>query len=212
MVNKFIILEGNIGSGKTTLANKLAVDFNAKLILEQFEDNPFLPKFYENPRQHAFPLELSFLAERYNQMKEISLSQDIFQPILIADYFLYKSLIFSKANLSEDEYALYYKLFNIMYDRMHKPDLLVYLYVDIPRLKQNIQKRGREYEQNISEQYLQAIQSGYLSYLKVINDFPVLVLDANDLDFVESPKDYEKIKNFLKISYPKGVTYENIEK
>jgi deoxyguanosine kinase len=212
MTNQFIIIEGNIGAGKTTLAQKLASDLDAHLLLEKFNENPFLPKFYSEPRQHALPLELSFLAERYSQIKNITIGNDLFKSNLIADYFIYKSLVFSKINLTEIENELYVKLFSIIHERSPKPDLLVYLFMNTPRLLKNIMKRGRAYEQHITEEYLLSIQNSYLSYLHKVEDFPVLILDINNLDFVTNDHDYQKIKNYLKKSYPKGVTNKIIEK
>ena len=163
---RFIAIEGNIGAGKTTLATKLSKDFNTRLILEQFADNPFLPKFYEDQKKYAFPLELSFLAERYKQLKDELSIQDMFRPQLISDYFFLKSLIFAKANLSSDEYDLYTRLFHIINDSLPKPDLFVFLYHDIGRLKENIKKRGRIYEQSISEEYLIRIQDAYFDFMR----------------------------------------------
>ena len=154
---KYIAIEGNIGSGKTTLATKIAEDFNAKLILEQFSDNPFLPKFYENPKQYGFTLEMSFLTERYQQMREQLAQTDLFKEFVVSDYDIFKSLIFSKVTLTDDEFVLYRKLFYILYSQIIKPDLYVFLYQNTDRLIENIKKRGREYEQNISPDYLKKI-------------------------------------------------------
>ena len=158
MYYSFITIEGNIGSGKTTFAKKLAKDLNAQLILEQFSENPFLPKFYKSPEKYAFPLELFFMAERYRQLK-IQNEQDLFQPFSISDYFFIKSKLFSQNNLKSDELKLFNRLFEIMSPSLSNPDLLIYLYVDIDRLQQNIKKRGRTFEQNISDNYLQNIQN-----------------------------------------------------
>ena len=157
MQYKYIAIEGNIGSGKTTLATMLSADFNVRLMLEEFAENPFLPKFYEAPDRHAFPLELFFMAERYHQLRNLQ-EQDLFQPQIISDYFFIKSKLFAHNNLQNDEMQLFNRLFDIMYSSLPKPDLLVYLYADIGRLQQNIKKRGRHFEQNISDTYLQSIQ------------------------------------------------------
>ena len=154
MKYKHIVIEGNIGSGKTTLATMLADDFKTRLVLEKFAENPFLPKFYESPEKHAFPLELFFLAERYHQLKKLQ-EQDLFQPQMISDYFFIKSKLFAQNNLQNDEMQLFNRLFDIMCSHLSKPDLLVYLYADIIRLQKNIKKRGRDFEQNISDDYLQ---------------------------------------------------------
>ncbi len=203
----FIVIEGNIGAGKTTLATKLAEDQNARLILEQFADNPFLPKFYEDPEKHAFPLELSFLAERYHQLKKELSTQDIFKPTIITDYYFVKSLIFAKSNLKEDEFGLYTKLFHIINDSLPKPDLFVYLFHDIERLQQNIRKRGRAYEQKIADSYLIKIQAAYFDFFKQLPELRILVIDVNELDYVTNTEDYELMKNLLKKPYNQGITH-----
>ena len=208
----YIVIEGNIGAGKTTLASRLAEDLKTRLVLEQFADNPFLPKFYEDPEKHAFPLELSFLAERYHQLKKELSNQDIFQPAIISDYYFVKSLIFAKSNLKEDEYALYCKLFHIINDSLPKPDLFVYLYHDISRLQENIRKRGRSYEQNISDEYLLKIQQAYFEFFKQLPDLKILVIDVNNLDFANNPEDYELIFNILKKPYNSGITNITLKK
>jgi deoxyguanosine kinase len=208
----YIVIEGNIGAGKTTLATNMATDFNARLVLEQFADNPFLPKFYEDPEKHAFPLELSFLAERYHQLKKELTNQDIFKPAIISDYYFVKSLIFAKSNLKEDEYALYSKLFHIINDSLPKPDLFVFLYHDINRLQENIKKRGRSYEQNISDEYLIKIQQAYFDFFKQLPDLRILVLDVNNLDFANNASDYELILKHLKKPYNAGITNITVKK
>ena len=202
----FITVEGNIGAGKTTLATSLSNDFNTRLILEQFADNSFLPKFYEEPTKYAFALELSFLAERFQQLKNELSRQDIFQPKIISDYYFLKSLIFAKANLDEDEYNLYSKLFHIINDSLPKPDLFVYLYQDINRLQQNIKKRGRSYEQNISNEYLIKIQTAYFDYIKQIADLRILIIDINNIDFASNMEHYQQIINIIDKPYNIGIT------
>ncbi len=201
---RFISIEGNIGAGKSSLAKKLAEDFNAKLILEEFEDNSFLPKFYEDQERYAFPLELSFLAERYYQLRESVFDRDLFFDLIISDYFVAKSLIFAQKTLKTDEYRLYSKLFEIIHQTMPKPDLFVYLHVDVENLIANIKRRGREYEQSISKDYLSSIQESYFSYLKQNNLERILVLDTNSIDFVSNELDYLKIKELIFQDYPKG--------
>lgn len=208
----FIVIEGNIGAGKTTLATKMAEDYNAKLILEQFADNPFLPKFYEDPDKHAFPLELSFLAERYHQLKKELSNTDIFQPTMISDYYFVKSLIFAQSNLKEDEFGLYTKLFHIINDSLPKPDLLVYLYHDIERLQQNIRKRGRIYEQNITNEYLIKIQTAYFDFLRQVPEQRIVIIDVNNLDYANDSKDYELIVKTLQKPYPLGISHIKVEK
>ena len=201
----YIAIEGNIGAGKTTLATRLSKQFDTRIILEQFEDNSFLPKFYEDPARYAFPLELSFLADRFQQLKSQVAIQDMFHPITIADYFILKSLIFAKKTLNGEEFALYSRLFSIIENVLPKPDLLVYLYLDISRLQSNIRNRGRIYEQKIEDEYLQKIQEGYLDYIRQQQGLRVLLIDTNKLDFVARQEDYEKLTSIITREYPIGI-------
>ena len=191
----YIAIEGNIGAGKTSLVTKMAHDFNAKLILERFADNPFLPKFYEDAKRYAFTLEMSFLADRYQQISDDLSQLDLFKDFIISDYDVFKSLIFSKITLPEDEFMLYRKLFYQVYRDIAKPDLYVYLYQNTERLQENIKKRGRDYEQNIEDSYLEKINSGYLEFLKNHHEFNVKIIDISDMDFVKSRADYLWILN-----------------
>ena len=186
----YVAFEGNIGAGKTTLATKISEDFNAKTVLERFADNPFLPKFYKDQNRYAFPLEMSFLADRYQQLSDDLAQFDLFKDFLVADYHIFKSLIFAKITLAEDEYRLYRNLFDIIYREMPKPDLYIYLYQNSERLLQNIKKRGRSYEQKIPAEYLDKINSGYLDYIKSQTDLNVLIIDVSDRDFVKNQADY----------------------
>lgn len=201
----YIAIEGNIGAGKTSLASRIAEKHNAKLILEQFEDNAFLPKFYNDPDKYAFPLELTFLAERYQQLKEHVLQKELFSSFTISDYYIFKSLIFAQKTLAEDELRLYARLFNIIFDSLPKPDLFVYLYLTVPNLKSNIQKRGRSYEQNIELSYLEKIQSGYFDFIRQQKDMRILIIDTNHIDFVKNPEDFQKIQNVIFQEYEPGV-------
>ena len=197
----FIAIEGTIGAGKTSLATMLAARHQTRLVLEQFEDNDFLPKFYRNPEKYAFPLELSFLASRFQQM---ALS-DLFKPVTISDYFINKSLIFARKTLADDEYALYSRLFSIINLSLPKPDLLVYLYLSIDRLKSNIKLRGRPYEQDIETQYLEKIQQGYFEYIRQQSDMRILIIDANELDFVAFPEHFEQLEKMILQDFPLGI-------
>jgi len=190
---QFMAIEGNIGAGKTTLATKIAKDFNAKLVLERFADNPFLPKFYEDQSRYAFPLEMSFLADRYQQFSDDTSQFDLFRSFMVSDYDIFKSLIFAKITLQEEELKLYRKLFDLMYKELKKPSLYVYLYQNTERLLSNIKKRGREYEQDIEAAYLQKINNGYFDFIKSYPNQNTLVLDVSELDFVEKKEDYEYI-------------------
>ena len=203
---KFLVIEGNIGSGKTTLAKKLAQDLNAKLILEQFADNPFLPKFYKDQERYSFPLELSFLADRYNQIKKEVLNLDLFHPLLIADYYFAKTAIFAQNTLKPDEYHLFRQIFNMVSETIPKPDLYVFLHADTSKLLKNIKKRGRDYEQDISADYLEKIRAGYFNYFRRIASFPILIVDVNQIDFVQFPEHFELIKDtILQSEYKLGI-------
>jgi 2-amino-4-hydroxy-6-hydroxymethyldihydropteridine diphosphokinase len=186
----YVAFEGNIGAGKTTLTTKIAEDFNAKTVLERFADNPFLPKFYEDQNRYAFPLEMSFLADRYKQLSDDLAQFDLFKDFIVADYHIFKSLIFAKITLAEDESRLYRSLFDIIYREMPKPDLYVYLYQNSERLLQNIKKRGRSYEQKIPAEYLDKINNGYLDYIKSQTSLNVLIIDVSNRDFVKKQEDY----------------------
>ena len=201
----FISIEGNIGAGKTTLASKIANDYNAKLILEQFEENSFLPKFYKEPDKYAFPLELSFLAERYEQLKHQLATRDLFKSFTVSDYFINKSFIFARKNLPEDTFSLYKKLFEIISESLPKPDLLVYLYLSIDNLLKNIQSRGRDYEQDIKADYLIKIQESYLDYIRQKTNMRILIIDTNNMDFVKRPEDYQTLLEIIGRQYPVGI-------
>ena len=190
---KYIAIEGNIGAGKTSLAKKIAVDFNSKLIIERFADNPFLPKFYKDPERYAFTLEMSFLSERYQQISEDLSQLNIFNELIISDYDIHKSLIFSKVNLNVDEFSLYRKLFYDMYKKILKPDLFVFLNQDIPRLQKNISRRGRDYENRISNEYLSKINSGYFEFFRSRPDLNIKIIDITNLNFLENRLDYLSI-------------------
>ncbi|MCH3880961.1 MULTISPECIES: 2-amino-4-hydroxy-6-hydroxymethyldihydropteridine diphosphokinase [Tenacibaculum] len=189
----YIAIEGNIGAGKTSLANLISNEFNAKLVLERFADNPFLPKFYEDNERYAFPLEMSFLADRYQQLSDDLAQFDLFKNFIISDYYIFKSLIFAQVTLQKDEYKLYRKMFDLMYKEITKPDLYVYLYQNTDRLLANIKNRGRDYEQNIEAEYLQKIHDGYSNFIKTQQDLNILTIDVSDLDFVNNPEDYQTI-------------------
>ena len=193
----FIVIEGNIGAGKTSLTEKIANDYNAKIVLEQFEDNPFLPKFYKDPDRYSFQLELSFLAERYHQIKKELRDLDLFKTFIISDYYFTKSLIFAKNTLKDDEYKLYRKLFNIINAALPKPDLYVYLYLKPYNLIRNIRKRGRDYENRIKKEYLNKIQKSYFEYFKQQPNFKFLIIDTNNIDFVNEEGDYQEIKKVI---------------
>ena len=189
----FLVIEGNIGSGKTNLAKKIAEDFNGKLILEAFEENPFLPKFYKESERNALPLELFFMAERFQQLNDKKNTSDLFSKLIVADYSFFKSKLFAQNNLKEDELNLFNRLYDIMYYNVKKPELLIYIHSDVARLQKNIKKRGRKFELEIKDEYLKSIEKKYLDYLKKQRDFPVLIIDVSSIDFVNNKSSYKKI-------------------
>jgi deoxyadenosine/deoxycytidine kinase len=203
---QFITIEGNIGAGKTTLANLLSKHFNARLILEEFADNPFLPKFYENPDQYAFPVELFFMAERFKQLKELLSQKDMFQTLTISDYLFTKCLLFAKVTLPEDEFRLYQRLFDIIHQQLIQPDILIYLHAPVSKLQSNIRKRNRSYEQNISDDYLFNLQETYTHYIKQHN-IKTLFVDASNADFLENEKHLQVILDALEKDYDHGQHY-----
>ncbi|MGI8637119.1 MAG: deoxynucleoside kinase [Segetibacter sp.] len=203
---KFVTIEGNIGAGKTTLAQVLSKKLNARLILEQFADNPFLSKFYEDPGQYAFPLELFFMAERYKQLKDLLHTEDLFHSVTVSDYLFTKCLLFAKVNLGEQEFHLYQKLFDIIHQQLLHPDVLIYLHAPVKKLQENIKKRQRPYEQAIPDSYLFNIQETYTSYIKQHN-LKTLIIDASNADFIDNEKHVEIILEALQRNYPVGQHY-----
>jgi len=195
--NKYIVIEGNIGAGKTSLATKIAEQFDGKLILEQFHDNPFLPKFYENPERYSFPLELSFLAARYKQLNKEITSTDLFKSFTITDYYFVKSLIFARSTLSEDEFNLYRQLFDIIYQQLPLPNIYVFLHANIDRLLENIKMRGRDYEKDIKANYLKQINESYFNYFQSETRFPIIIIETSDIDFVKNEMHYNEILKIL---------------
>jgi deoxyguanosine kinase len=202
----YVVIEGNIGAGKTTLARKIAEQFNAQLILEHFADNPFLPKFYNDPEKYSFPLELSFLASRYKQLKEELVPQNLFKSFSVADYYFMKSLVFAASTLSGDEYNLYRQIFYIIYGSLPKPDIYVYLHLKPERLLENIERRARSYEKSITKDYLQKIQESYFSFFKQNPGNKYLILDVNNIDFVINENHYSKVIDTIFFDdYPIGL-------
>jgi deoxyadenosine/deoxycytidine kinase len=206
MKYKFITIEGNIGVGKTTLAEALSKRLDARLILEEFADNPFLPKFYENPKQYAFPLELFFMAERYKQLKDLLHTEDLFHSVTVSDYLFTKCLLFAKVNLGEQEFHLYQKLFDIIHQQLLHPDILIYLHAPVKKLQENIKKRQRQFEQAIPDEYLFSIQETYTSYIKQHN-LKTLFVDASNADFVDNEKHVDVIIEALQRKYTAGQHY-----
>ncbi len=206
----YISIEGNIGAGKTSLANLLAKKHNAKLVLEQFADNPFIAKFYENPEKFAFPFELFFVAERFQQLSAMTAQTDFFYNGVITDYLFVKSLLFSKVNLTDEEYKLYCRVFDIIYKTLPSPDLIVYLHLPTEQLQVNIAKRGRDYEKKIQNDYLENISQQYFNYFKTNRDKRILIVDTGKLDFVNRLEDFELIDSLINKDYPLGLNYLNL--
>ena len=194
----YIAIEGNIGAGKTSLAKMLSDEFNAKTVLERFADNPFLPKFYEDKERYAFPLEMSFLADRYQQLTDDLAQFDLFKNFIVSDYYIFKSLIFAQVTLQKEEYLLYRKMFDLMYKEITKPDLYIYLFQNTERLLENIKKRGRDYEQSIQTSYLKKIHNGYKNFISTEKNLNLLIIDVSEMDFVNNQEDYKYIVNKIK--------------
>ena len=208
----FISIEGNIGAGKTTFCEMLSRDFNCRLILEQFTDNPFLPLFYDQPERYAFPVELFFMTERHKQLQAaFSSGNDLFTPLSIADYFFLKTLLFAKNNLHDEEFRLFQRLFEVLNTTFPKPDLLVYLHRSVEDVMKNIKKRGRKFETDISAEYLTGIQNVYFEYFRTETDLPILIVDVEGIDYLTDTAAYQKLASFLKRKYAKGIHRLSIE-
>ncbi len=208
---KFIAIEGNIGTGKTTICNKLQAEFECDLILEQFTDNPFLPFFYKDPDRYGFPVELFFMTERYKQLSNYFAKPDIFSPQIFSDYFFMKTLLFAGNNLKDEEYRLFRRLFGIMNKEFPKPDIIFYLHRPIDRLVENIKIRSRDMESDISKDYLLNIQNAYMEYFKNIVEFPVVILEIDDMDFVNNDADFELIVEHFQKKYAPGLTHISLK-
>ncbi|MDY6436294.1 MAG: deoxynucleoside kinase [Bacteroidales bacterium] len=203
----YLAIEGTMGAGKTTLATRIASEFNGKLILEEYEPdkNPFLAKFYKEPDKYAFQVEMTFLALRYQQLKDKFINLDLFHDFIISDYYAAKSLVFSRETLQPEEYELFSRFFNIIFSNIPKPELMVYLYLDVEHLQHNIHKRGRDYEQQIEDSYLEHLQQNYFDFIKQQTDMRILILDTNNIDFVANQRDYEKILEAIDQPYDVGI-------
>jgi deoxyadenosine/deoxycytidine kinase len=202
---RFISVEGNIGAGKTSFCKMIKEEYACNLILEQFDDNPFLPLFYKDPDRFAFTVELFFMTERYKQMEAMVATQSLFSEFTLMDYCFVKTLLFARKNLKDSEYRMFQKLFTTLNQTVPQPDLMVYFHRNIDVLQQNIQKRGRTYETDISNDYLSTIQDAYFEYFRNILSFPVLIIDISDIDFVANRDHYKEIKMLLAKKYRPGV-------
>ena len=209
MKHHFIAVEGNIGAGKTTLSQLLSQHYNSKLMLEEFAENPFLTKFYENPKQYAFPLELFFLAERFKQQQDLIKTADLFQSVTISDYLFTKCLLFAKVNLPSEEFRLYQKLFDIIHQQISVPDILIYLHAPVQKLQDNIKKRNRSYEQDIKDDYLFNLQETYTSYIKQHN-IKTIFIDASNADFIGNEAHVQVVLDALDKDLSQGQHYFNL--
>ncbi len=202
----YLVIEGNIGAGKSTLAGMISTQKNYTLLLEEFEDNSFLPKFYQEPDRYAFPLEMSFLSSRFNQLKGKLLKDSMFSPSIIADYGFFKNLVFARVTLNDDEFNLYQKMYHIIEEQIKVPEKILYLHNPISRLLKNIKDRGREYELSIKAEYLEKIEQGYIetfNWLK--NETSIIMVDAGQLDFVKSTNDFNFLNKLLEKNLEKGI-------
>jgi deoxyguanosine kinase len=206
-MHQYIAVEGVIGAGKTTIAHVLADALKAQLLLEEFEENPFLSKFYENQDKFAFPLELSFLASRYHQVKQVLENPSLFHNGIVSDFVLYKSLVFASTTLENDQFLLYRRLFDIMFQQMPKPDLTIYIYHSVEQLQANIRKRGRDYEQNITNEYLETLNDTYLQYFKQLTNHSILILDGKKFDIIENPETKSELISLCQRKFPEGMNY-----
>lgn len=205
--HSFVAVEGNIGAGKTTLVKKLAADYSSRIILEEFTDNPFLPKFYQNPERYAFPVELFFMTERFKQLQAELVQAQLFTDSVIADYFFIKTLLFAKKNLQEEEYRLFKQLFQVLNQHAKKPDLILYIHRPVPQLIANIKKRGRDMESTMDPVYLETIQEAYFDFFKTGEEWSIVVLDAGELDFEANADHYDFVTDLINREHAPGVQY-----
>ncbi len=203
--HRYVAIEGNIGAGKTTLCQMMAAGRECRLILEQFTDNPFLPHFYQQPERYAFPVELFFLTERHKQLQESLTQPSLFPSLTVSDYYFVKTLLFARNNLNEEEFRLFQRLYHTLNNTFPDPDLLVYLHRTVPDLQRNIRHRGREFELQIREEYLQSLQEAYFNYFRTEQDFPILIIDITGVSFWQDRRAYDQLIGLIRRSYPKGV-------
>ncbi len=201
----YISIEGNIGTGKTSFCRQMQELHNCKLVLETFNDNPFLPMFYKDPQRYAFTVELFFMTERHKQLQSHLLTQDLFYDFTMSDYMFMKTLLFARNNLEEEEFRLFQKLFKVLNQTFPQPDLLVYFHRHVDILMSNIKKRDREFEAGITSDYLLKVQNSYFEYFRNILSFPVLIVDMGEIDFVQNQKSFDNVRSLLTKEYNPGV-------
>jgi len=211
MQYNFIAVDGNTGAGKTTLTKKFQEKFGGRIILEEHVDNPFLPLAFKNPEQYGFPNELYFLVKRYHQIMETLTDYDLFGSLHFSDYIFQKTLLYAEVNLAKREFELFKEVFDIFFDELPKPELLLYVHSNVDRLVKNIQKRGRDYEQEVRKQYLQEVEDLYFRYFKENSDLRVLVINSSDIDFVENAEHLEWIYYLVQKTYKPGITTVTID-
>mgnify|MGYP006264784535 CR=1 FL=1 len=193
----YIAVEGPIGVGKTSLANLISKELGARLVLEQFEENPFLPEFYKDPERYSFQTQLFFLLQRYRQQQELK-QVDMFQNLLITDYLFVKDRLFASLNLNEKEMHLYDTVANLLEKNIIRPDLVIYLQADTDTLMNNIARRGREMEEDISKDYIDALGQVYTEYFFRYQDSPLVIINTSNIDFVHNKNDLKEIINFIR--------------
>lgn len=197
MEHRYICIEGNIGSGKTTLCNMLSQTWPARLVLEAFADNPFLPQFYRDPDRYAFSVELFFMAERYKQLQDEIVRMELFDRLIISDYLFEKTRIFAHKNLNDNEFKLFRQLYDMLYLHIPKPDKILYIHRPVEVLLDQIAMRGRSFEKHIKADYLLSIQDAYFRYLKESENLPVVIAHLGDKSFETDTILFEGIKNLI---------------
>jgi deoxyguanosine kinase len=205
---RYIAIEGVIGAGKTTLAKMLSTRLNAKLVLERFEENPFLPKFYEDPEHYAFQTQIFFLLSRYKQQQEL-FQGDLFHNFLVSDYIFDKDKIFAYLTLQDDELKLYETLIGTIEKNIPTPDLVVYLQSSVDRLMSNIKMRGRSYEENMSDEYIKDLNEAYNYFFFRYKSAPLLIINSTEIDFVNNPEDFEDLMTQIVRKDKSPVEYYN---
>ncbi len=193
----YVAIEGTIGVGKTSLAKLISERLGAKLVLEEFQDNPFLSDFYEDPERHAFQTQLWFLLQRFQQQQDLR-QIDMFQNLVLTDYMFVKDRLFASLNLNEKEMSLYDTVANMMERNVIGPDLVIFLQADTETLMRNISRRGRDFEKNMSEDYIDALNQVYNEYFFRYQDTPLVIINTNNIDFVNNKADLDEVINYIR--------------